>query len=171
MPRTAQVTVLEPGFFTPRIVMHMCSASKTTTTPYGFSRSIIVSATVEVIRSCNWGAASTASTARASLLSPVTRPSRGCKRHGPSRKTERDDVRKWREKRYILHQHQFLMILVENHGKAFTRILVRSLEKISSYIERRGLVSPLTPPDRDPHLRRPGSSARLASIFAMIHCQ
>ena len=33
MPRTAEVTVLEPGLRTPRIDMHRCSASTTTSTP------------------------------------------------------------------------------------------------------------------------------------------
>ena len=34
MPRTAEVTVLEPGLRTPRIDIHRCSAS-TTSTPGG----------------------------------------------------------------------------------------------------------------------------------------
>ena len=33
MPRTAEVTVLEPGLRTPRTDMHRCSASTTTSTP------------------------------------------------------------------------------------------------------------------------------------------
>ena len=33
MPRTAEVTVLEPGLRTPRTDMHSCSASTTTSTP------------------------------------------------------------------------------------------------------------------------------------------
>ncbi len=33
VPRTADVTVIEPGFFTPRMLMHRCSASTTTITP------------------------------------------------------------------------------------------------------------------------------------------
>ena len=33
MPRTAEVTVLEPGLRTPRIDIHRCSASTTTSTP------------------------------------------------------------------------------------------------------------------------------------------
>ena len=35
MPRTAEVTVLEPGLRTPRIDIHKCSASTTTSTPGG----------------------------------------------------------------------------------------------------------------------------------------
>ena len=35
MPRTAEVTVLEPGLRTPRIDIHRCSASTTTSTPGG----------------------------------------------------------------------------------------------------------------------------------------
>ena len=34
-PRTAEVMVRVPGFFTPRIDMHRCSASTTTSTPSG----------------------------------------------------------------------------------------------------------------------------------------
>ena len=37
-PRTAEVTVTEPGFLTPRIVMQKCSASITTKTPRGRER-------------------------------------------------------------------------------------------------------------------------------------
>ena len=33
MPRTAEVTVLEPGLRTPRIDIHRCSASTTTSPP------------------------------------------------------------------------------------------------------------------------------------------
>lgn len=44
-PRTAEVTVEAPGFRTPRIVMHMCSACITTITPCGSSFSIRRSAT------------------------------------------------------------------------------------------------------------------------------
>ena len=36
-PRTAEVINVAPGFLTPRIVMHMCAASITTITPFGFS--------------------------------------------------------------------------------------------------------------------------------------
>jgi len=43
-PRTADVTVSDPGFFTPRIVIHRCSASIITNTPRGFRASSIVSA-------------------------------------------------------------------------------------------------------------------------------
>ena len=35
MPRTAEVTVLEPGLRTPRIDIHKCSASTTTNTSRG----------------------------------------------------------------------------------------------------------------------------------------
>jgi len=34
-PRTAEVTVIEPGLHTPLILMQRCSASTTTTTPFG----------------------------------------------------------------------------------------------------------------------------------------
>ena len=44
-PRTADVTVRLPGFLTPRIDMHRCSASMTTNTPAGFSTSMSASAT------------------------------------------------------------------------------------------------------------------------------
>jgi hypothetical protein len=43
-PRTAEVTVRAPGLRTPRIVMHRCSASMTTTTPRGSSVSTSASA-------------------------------------------------------------------------------------------------------------------------------
>ena len=35
MPRTAEVTVTAPGFCTPRMVIHRCSASMMTMTPRG----------------------------------------------------------------------------------------------------------------------------------------
>ena len=50
-PRTALVTVLEPGFLMPRMLMHRCSASSTTIAPWGFSCSTSVSAIWEVRRS------------------------------------------------------------------------------------------------------------------------
>src|SRR5690606_40091105 len=50
IPRTAEVTVVAPGFWMPRIVMHMCSQESTTITPRGCSRSINRSATCEVSR-------------------------------------------------------------------------------------------------------------------------
>ena len=49
-PRTALVTVRLPGFFTPRMLMHMCSASSTTMTPCGWSCSTRVSAICPVRR-------------------------------------------------------------------------------------------------------------------------
>ena len=55
MPRTAEVMVLAPDFWMPRIAMHMCSHSSTTTTPRGASLLISRSATCEVSRSCTWG--------------------------------------------------------------------------------------------------------------------
>src|SRR4029434_5670965 len=48
-PRTAEVTVTEPGFFTPRIVMHRCSASITTNTPRG-SRARAIACAVSLAR-------------------------------------------------------------------------------------------------------------------------
>ena len=39
-PRTAEVTVTEPGFLMPRIVMQRCSASITTNTPRGIERAL-----------------------------------------------------------------------------------------------------------------------------------
>ena len=48
-PLAATVTVLLPGFFTPRMVMHMCSASSATITPRGARCSIIASAICPVI--------------------------------------------------------------------------------------------------------------------------
>ena len=54
-PRTALVTVLAPGLWTPRMDMHRCSASTTTRTPWAPSRSIMASATCAVSRSWTWG--------------------------------------------------------------------------------------------------------------------
>jgi len=45
IPRSAEVTVFEPAFFIPLIVMHKCSASTTTATPKGFMDSIMTLAT------------------------------------------------------------------------------------------------------------------------------
>ena len=50
--KPGSVTVSEPGFFTPRIVMHRCSASITTKTPRGSSVWSITSAIWVVSRSC-----------------------------------------------------------------------------------------------------------------------
>ncbi len=36
IPRSAEVTITEPGFFMPRIVVQLCDASSTTATPCGF---------------------------------------------------------------------------------------------------------------------------------------
>ena len=55
MPRTAEVMVRAPAFFTPRIVMHRCSASITTMTPRASRMSTSASATWVVSRSCTWG--------------------------------------------------------------------------------------------------------------------
>ena len=38
MPRTAEVTVLEPGLRTPRIDIHRCSASTTTSPPAAYAQ-------------------------------------------------------------------------------------------------------------------------------------
>ena len=43
-PRTADVTVREPGLRTPRIDMHRCSHSTTTSTPRGWSSATSASA-------------------------------------------------------------------------------------------------------------------------------
>src|ERR1039457_1515421 len=53
-PRTAEVTVWVPGFFTPRMDMHRCSASTTTRTPRGSSAASMASAISVVIRSWTW---------------------------------------------------------------------------------------------------------------------
>jgi hypothetical protein len=55
IPRTAEVTVSLPGFFTPRMLMHRCSASMTTKTPRGFNARSMASAIWVVSRSCTWG--------------------------------------------------------------------------------------------------------------------
>src|SRR5690348_9546405 len=70
-PRTAEVTVRAPGLRTPRMVMHRCSASITTTTPRGPSVSTRASAIWLVIRSCTCGRLAYTSTSLASLDSPV----------------------------------------------------------------------------------------------------
>ena len=54
-PLTADVTVFEPGFRTPRMVMQRCSASITTITPRASRSSTIASATWVVSRSWTWG--------------------------------------------------------------------------------------------------------------------
>ena len=73
-PRTAEVTVRAPGLRTPRMVMHKCSASITTTTPRGSSVSARASAIWLVIRSCTCGRRAYTSTSLASLDSPVIWP-------------------------------------------------------------------------------------------------
>ena len=74
IPRTALVTVWEPGFFTPRMDMHRCSASMTTITPAGSSDSTMVSAICDVSRSWTCGRLANTSTTRASFESPQIRP-------------------------------------------------------------------------------------------------
>ena len=74
-PRTAEVTVFAPGLRTPRMDMHMCSASTTTIAPRGARCSMSASTTCVVSRSCTCGRRAYSSTRRASLDSPVTRPS------------------------------------------------------------------------------------------------
>ena len=74
-PRTALVTVREPGLRTPRIDMHRCSQSTTTITPRGSRCSTMASATWVVSRSCTCGRRAYTSTSRASFDSPVIRPS------------------------------------------------------------------------------------------------
>ncbi len=55
MPRTAEVTVVDPGLRMPRMPMHRCSASTTTMTPRGSRCSSRASAICRVIRSCTCG--------------------------------------------------------------------------------------------------------------------
>src|SRR5690606_19932815 len=74
-PRTAEVMVRAPGLRTPRMDMHRCSHSTTTSTPRGSRISTRESAVWVVIRSCAWGRRANTSTSRASLLRPVMRPS------------------------------------------------------------------------------------------------
>ena len=74
-PRTALVVVFAPAFFTPRMLMHRCSASNTTMTPWGCSCSMSVSAICEVRRSCTCGRFANTSTRRASFDNPQMRPS------------------------------------------------------------------------------------------------
>ena len=74
-PRTAEVIVSEPGFFTPRIDMQKCSASIITSTPAGSSTSTSASAIWVVSRSCTCGRLAKPSTKRAIFESPVIRPS------------------------------------------------------------------------------------------------
>ena len=70
-PRTAEVTVTEPGFLIPRIVMHRCSASITTKTPRGDSARSSASAISVVSRSWTYGRFASRSTTRAILDRPV----------------------------------------------------------------------------------------------------
>ncbi len=73
-PRMALVTVMLPGFWTPRIVIHKCDAEMTTATPAGSSVVMIASASWLVRRSCSCGRRANISTARASFERPTTRP-------------------------------------------------------------------------------------------------
>ncbi len=74
IPRTADVTVSDPGFLTPRIDMHRCSASMTTKTS-GVRMSTSASAICVVNRSCTCGRRANPSTSRASFDNPVILPS------------------------------------------------------------------------------------------------
>src|SRR6185312_1339747 len=74
-PSTAEVTVVEFCFCTPRIIMHRCAASITTPTPRGLSTSVMACAMSTVRRSCTCSRREKMSTTRASLESPTIRPS------------------------------------------------------------------------------------------------
>ena len=66
---------MAPGLRMPRIDMHRCSHSTTTIAPRGSRMRISESATWVVSRSCTCGRRAKTSTSRASLDSPVMRPS------------------------------------------------------------------------------------------------
>ena len=69
------VTVLLPGFLTPRMVIHICSASIITMAPLAPSSCISASAICAPICSCICNLLAYTSTVRAILLSPTTFPS------------------------------------------------------------------------------------------------
>ena len=64
--------VIAPGFFTPRSVIQVCSASITTITPTGSSPSYNVRAICCVRRSCTCRRRANTSTIRGILLRPMT---------------------------------------------------------------------------------------------------
>ena len=72
-PFMAEVTQIEPGLRTPRMVMQVWIASITTATPLACNSSTSRLAISSVMRSWTWGRRATSSTTRASLLSPITR--------------------------------------------------------------------------------------------------
>jgi hypothetical protein len=73
-PSIRDVTIDTPGWCTPRVVMHWCTASNTTATPLGLSTSLMTLATCAVSFSWICRRLPKASTTRASLLMPTTRP-------------------------------------------------------------------------------------------------
>src|SRR5262249_54776818 len=70
-PSIAEVTAFEFCFSTPRMSMHMCSASITTATPRGWSTSSMVWAIWVVRRSCTWSRRLNISTSRGIFDSPT----------------------------------------------------------------------------------------------------
>ena len=70
-PRMAEVTTEDPGFFTPRMVRHRCSASTTTSTPSGFSLFIKRSAMSAASRYCSCSLLAMTSTTFTKLENPV----------------------------------------------------------------------------------------------------
>lgn len=72
-PNMQLVTVDAPGFWTPLIAMHMCSASMTTATPCGVIASSNARATCFVRRSCTCSLRAKVSAILANLERPMTR--------------------------------------------------------------------------------------------------
>ena len=104
---------MAPGLRMPRIAMHRCSASITTIAPRGSSLRTSASAICVVSRSCTCGRLAYRSTSRASLDSPVTRPSRrdvADVRHAEER---HQVVLARRVHRDVPHQDQLVVVLVE----------------------------------------------------------
>ena len=121
-----------PGFFTPRMVMQVCTASQTTATPCGLSSSSIMSAIWLVIRSCTCGRRANASTTRASLEMPTIFAVGNV---GDVRLAEKRHqmMLAHREKRDVLDQHHLVVLFVELLRR-LTRGSSSPCPKISSYI-------------------------------------
>ena len=76
-PLIAEVTVFEPGFLIPLMVMQRCSASKTTQTDLASTACSIASAISDVSFSWSWGFLESVSTILATLERPKILPSLG----------------------------------------------------------------------------------------------
>src|SRR5215831_14356319 len=116
-PLTAEVKVSDPGLRTPRIDMQRCSASIITNAPRGCRTSTIASAICVVSRSCTCGRFAYPSTSRASLDSPVIRPSSPGMYDVRLTVKRREVVFADRVERDVAYEHHLVVVRLERHDE------------------------------------------------------